>query len=63
MARRFLTSVTATLAAAMVLSMLFLPLFRPTTTLPGYVPASVMNFGPNVRVEGASAGLGTEYTT
>jgi hypothetical protein len=63
MASRFLTSDTATFAAAIVLAMLFLPLLRPTTTLPGYVPASVMNFGPKVNVIGASAGLATEYTT
>ncbi len=62
-ARRFLTWDTATSAAAIVLSMLFFPLLKPTTTLPGYVPASVMNFGPKVSVAGASAGLATVYTT
>jgi hypothetical protein len=63
MARRFVTSDTATFAAEIVLSMLFFPLFKPTTTLPGYVPANVMNLGPNVNIFGASAAFATEYTT
>jgi len=52
---------TAMLAAAIVLSIF--PLFNPTTTLPWYIPASVMNLGLNVNVLGASAGLATLYTT
>jgi len=55
---------TATLAAAIVFSISsFFPQFNPMTTLPWYIPESVVNLGPNVTVLGASAGLATIYAT
>ena len=33
------------------------------TTVPGYVDASSMNFGPKVNEAGASSGDATEYVT
>jgi len=35
----------------------------PSTTVPGYVAARVMNEGPKVRDAGASTAAATEYTT
>lgn len=63
MAFKFPISLTARLAALIVLSISFNRRLRPSTTLPAYSEARDINDGPKVRVSGASAGSSTEYVT